>query len=71
MADVVFALSPALVNNEVIDYSTAKGVKLYKSNISKLPVKTTSISRGPGPHPSGDSQQGRVSQLVGHHDDPS
>jgi len=41
MADVVFALSPALVNNEVIDYSTAEGVKLYKSNISKLPVKIT------------------------------
>ena len=42
MADpVVFALSPALVNNEVIDYSTAEGVKLYKSNISKLPVEIT------------------------------
>ena len=42
MADpVVFALSPALVNNKVIDYSTAKGVKLYKSNISKFPVKIT------------------------------
>jgi hypothetical protein len=42
MADpVIFALSPALVNNEVIDYSTAEGVKLYKSNISKLPVEIT------------------------------
>ncbi len=38
---VIFALSPALINNDVIDNSTAKGVKLYKSNISKLPVKIT------------------------------
>ncbi len=46
VAPVVFALCQALVNNNIIDYSTAKGVKLYKGNISKLPVKITASPEG-------------------------
>ena len=38
---IVFALSPSLINYDVIDYASSEGVKLYKSNISKLPVDIT------------------------------
>ena len=36
MAAVPFALAPALINDQVIDYSTSEGSKLYKSAIAKL-----------------------------------
>jgi hypothetical protein len=34
-----FALSPALLNNDPIDYSTSAGSKLFKSNIEAFPTK--------------------------------
>ena len=36
MTTVPFALAPALINDQVIDYSTSEGSKLYKSAIAKL-----------------------------------
>jgi hypothetical protein len=34
----IFALSPALINNNVIDYATPEGIKLYKQAVSPLPI---------------------------------
>ena len=37
MAAIPFALVPALVNDGIIDYSTAEGTKLYQAAIEPLP----------------------------------
>jgi len=37
MAAISFALAPALVNDGIIDYSTAEGAKLYWAAIEPLP----------------------------------
>src|SRR5687767_4458459 len=34
-----FALTPAMVHNNPIDYSTAKGIKMFKSNAEPLEIK--------------------------------
>jgi len=40
MADpVVFALAPALVDGDIINYGTSEGSKLYKSAIAELPTQ--------------------------------
>ena len=34
-----FALHPATVSDEVLDYSTTEGIKIYKANTTTLPIK--------------------------------
>ena len=36
---VPFALAPALVNNDVINYTTPDGIKLYKNATAPLPIE--------------------------------
>lgn len=35
----VFALAPALVNNNILDYSTSTGQKIYKANAASLDIE--------------------------------
>ena len=34
-----FALHPATISDEVLDYSTTEGIKIYKTNTASLPIK--------------------------------
>ena len=34
-----FALRPATISDQVLDYSTPEGIKIYKSNTAALPIK--------------------------------
>ena len=38
-ASLLPALSPAYVNDEVINYSSSDGMKLYNASIAPLPIK--------------------------------
>ena len=46
LASLLPALSPAHANDDVINYSTSDGMKLYNASISPLPIKDFEGSGG-------------------------